>query len=81
MLFSAYAVMCMLMFFMEGLHRTRLLPFFILVGLVGACLLVPLAHKLPYTFQRALSFLPLDIDSGGTGGCRRLLGMAIPHVA
>jgi hypothetical protein len=39
-----------------------LLPFFILVGLVGACLLVPLAPKLPYTFQRSLSFLPLDID-------------------
>jgi hypothetical protein len=57
------ALLCMLMFFMEGLHRTRLLPFFLLIGLIGACLLVPLAHKLPYTFQRTLSFLPLDIDS------------------
>jgi hypothetical protein len=27
-----------------------------------ACLLVPFAHHLPYTFQRSLSFLPLDID-------------------
>jgi hypothetical protein len=58
----ANVVLCILMFFMEGLHRTRLLPFFMLLGLVGACLLVPLAHKLPYTFQRAISFLPLNVD-------------------
>ncbi len=58
-----FALMCAMMFFMEGLHRTRLLPFFMLVALLGACLLVPLAHTLPYTFQRSLSFLPLDISS------------------
>jgi hypothetical protein len=57
-----WAVLCTLMFFMEGLHRTRLLPFFMLIGLVGACLLVPLANKLPYTFQRAISFLPLKVN-------------------
>jgi hypothetical protein len=57
-----FAMLCIFMFFMEGLHRTRLLPLFMLVGLVGSCLLVPLANKLPYTFQRSLSFLPLDID-------------------
>ena len=60
----SYACLCIMMFFLEGLHRTRLLPAFILIGLVGACLLVPLANKLPYTFQRSISFLPLDIDSG-----------------
>ena len=57
-----FGLMCLLMFFLEGLHRTTLLPRFIMVGLTISCLLVPFAHHLPYTFQRSLSFLPLDID-------------------
>ncbi len=57
-----YAALCILMFFLEGLHRTRLLPVFLFAGVLGISLLVPLVHKLPFTFQRALSFLPLDID-------------------
>ncbi len=58
----AYAGLCGQLFFLEGLHRTRLLMVFVLGGALGAALLVPLAHTLPYTFQRALSFLPLDVD-------------------
>jgi hypothetical protein len=57
-----FCVVCFLMFFMQGLHKTRLLPFFLLLGITLSCLLVPLSRHLPYTFQRALSFLPLDID-------------------
>jgi hypothetical protein len=60
----SFAVICTLMFFMEGLHRSRLLPIFLFAGVLVASLLVPLAPKLPYTFQRALSFLPLNIDAG-----------------
>jgi hypothetical protein len=56
------ALTCLLMFFMEGLHRTKLLPVFAMLGLALSCLTVPFANHLPYTFQRALSFLPLDID-------------------
>jgi len=55
-------LICVLMFFIEGLHKTRLLPLFLMIGLTLSCLLVPFAHNLPYTFQRSLSFLPLDID-------------------
>lgn len=51
-----------ILFFLEGLHRTRLLMIFAFVGILGAALLVPFATKLPYTFQRSLSFLPLNID-------------------
>jgi len=51
-----------IMFFMEGLHRTRLLPVAILSGTLVAAMIVPLAPHLPFTFQRALSFLPLDIS-------------------
>jgi hypothetical protein len=50
-------------FFMEGLHRTPLVLVFGLIGLMGCVALVPLAHKLPYTFQRTLAFLPLDLDA------------------
>ncbi len=58
----SFAMICILMFFMEGLYKTRLLPFFALVGIIMACLLVPFANHLPFTFQRALSFLPLNLD-------------------
>lgn len=49
-------------FFMEGLHRTRLLPLFLFLALVAGVLCVPLADKLPRPVQRALSFLPLHVD-------------------
>jgi hypothetical protein len=51
------------MFFWEGLHRTPILLVMILLGALGGTALVPLANKLPYTFQRSLAFLPLDLDA------------------
>jgi len=51
------------LFFMEGLHRTRLLPIFAWFGIMGAVALIPLASKLPFTFQRTLAFLPLHLDT------------------
>ncbi len=51
-----------MMFFMDGLHRTRLLPAFVLFGILATATVIPLANKLPYTFQRTLAFLPLDLD-------------------
>jgi hypothetical protein len=51
-----------LQFFMEGIHRTRLLPVFAFLGVLAAVAIVPLANKLPFTFQRTLAFLPLQID-------------------
>jgi hypothetical protein len=49
-------------FFVEGLHRTRLLPVFAWMGIIAMVALVPLASKLPFTFQRTLAFLPLNLD-------------------
>ena len=49
-------------FLLEGLHRTRMLPVVMIFALIGSCLLVPFSRQLPYNFQRALSFLPLDVD-------------------
>ena len=51
-----------LMFFLEGMHRTRLLPLLILAGALGGTLLWGFSDKLPFTFQRSLSFLPLKWD-------------------
>jgi hypothetical protein len=53
----------LLMFFMEGLHRTQLLLVFGLAGILAGVAVIPLASKLPFTFQRALAFLPLKLDA------------------
>jgi O-Antigen ligase len=59
----AFVLVFIMKFFMEGLHRTPLILVFGLIGLMGCVALVPLAHKLPYTFQRTLAFLPLDLEA------------------
>jgi hypothetical protein len=46
-------------FFLEGLHRTKLLPIFAVMGVFAMVVMIPLTPKLPYTVQRTLSFLPL----------------------
>ncbi|MFZ0829045.1 MAG: O-antigen ligase family protein [Verrucomicrobiia bacterium] len=51
-----------LQFYLEGLHRTKLLPIFAVLGLIMAVAVIPLASHLPGQYQRALAFLPLDID-------------------
>ncbi|HVU27886.1 MAG TPA: hypothetical protein VHG71_09145 [Verrucomicrobiae bacterium] len=51
-----------LQFFLEGMHKTKLLPVFTFALLVGAVAIIPLASRLPYTFQRAISFLPLGVS-------------------
>jgi hypothetical protein len=56
------ALIFALQFFIEGLHRTKLLIIFAFAGVLGATALVPLAPHLPYTAQRSLSFLPLKIN-------------------
>ena len=59
----AFAATFTLMFFWEGLHRTPVLMAMILLGAFGITALIPMANKLPYTFQRTLAFLPLDLDA------------------
>jgi hypothetical protein len=57
-----YCELFLLLFFLEGLYRTRMLLVFAAGILLIGVVLVPFADKLPYTFQRALSFLPLNLD-------------------
>jgi O-Antigen ligase len=56
------ALLFLILFFMEGLHRTRLLPILAFIIIVAGVICIPLASRLPDTFQRALSFLPLNIN-------------------
>ena len=55
------AITFLLLFFLEGMHRTRVLPFAVIFALAGAGAIIPLASKLPFTFQRALAFLPPSV--------------------
>ncbi|MEO5804141.1 MAG: hypothetical protein ABIR24_11490 [Verrucomicrobiota bacterium] len=50
------------MFFFQRLHRTILFPKLILIGLLGAALLLPFISKMPFSVQRALSVLPIKVD-------------------
>src|SRR5258706_1048957 len=51
-----------IVFYFEGLMRSRLLPIFIFLFVSAAALLVPLADRLPLSMQRTLSFLPIHVD-------------------
>jgi hypothetical protein len=55
---AATLALIMLQFFLEGLHRTKLLPFFVVFAIGAAVAIFPLGAKLPFTFQRTLAFLP-----------------------
>lgn len=55
------AAIFLILFFLEGLHRTRLLPFLVIFALLIVGLIIPLGSKLPFTFQRALAFIPPSV--------------------
>ncbi|MEO6034878.1 MAG: O-antigen ligase family protein [Verrucomicrobiota bacterium] len=49
-------------FFFEGLFRSRLFPILIILSVLSAAIILPLADKLPLSMQRSLSFLPIEVD-------------------
>jgi len=55
-------IILFLLFFFEGLHRSRLLPVTVLGLILMTVLLVPFASRLPFTFQRSLAVFPLHLD-------------------
>jgi hypothetical protein len=59
-----FALLFAILFYLEGLHRTKLLPILAFAGMVAAIICLPMANRLPNSFQRALSFLPVNIDPG-----------------
>ncbi len=58
-----YAMVFAIQFYLEGLHRTKLLPIFVFVGVFAAVLILPLADRLPYPVQRSLSILPIHVSA------------------
>src|SRR5262249_48878918 len=50
------------LFYLEGLMRSRLLPIFILILVLVGALLVGFVQHLPLNVQRTLSVLPLPVD-------------------
>jgi hypothetical protein len=51
-----------LVFYFEGLLRTRYTVIFFSVLVLGGIVLIPLAHRLPLSIQRTLTVFPLDLD-------------------
>ncbi len=51
-----------ILFYMEGMMRSRLVPILLLLGVLGGALLVSFSDKLPFGVQRTMSFLPVHID-------------------
>lgn len=51
-----------LLFYLEGLMRSRMLPAILLSVILGGALITVFANRLPLSVQRSLAVLPLDID-------------------
>lgn len=51
-----------ILFWLEGLHKSRKVPALILTGVLVATGVVAFAGHLPASMQRALSFLPVKVD-------------------
>jgi len=64
--FRSLMVLCgmvlVVVFFMEGLHRTRMMFLVAAVTTVLGALLLAFASELPLQVQRAISFLPVDVN-------------------
>ena len=50
------------LFYLERLHHTRMLPILIFIGLLGGALTITFANRMPFAVQRSLAFLPVNID-------------------
>ncbi len=57
-----FALIFLVQFYYEGLFQTRMFPAFILAGILLAAAILPMADKLPMAMQRAISFLPVEVD-------------------
>jgi hypothetical protein len=58
----AMAILFTILFLLEGLHRTKLIIGVMVVLVLGAAGLVAFSTHLPMSVQRALSFLPIQVD-------------------
>jgi hypothetical protein len=52
----------LILFYYEGLFRTRYFPALIMAFALGGAVMIPFAQKLPLVVQRTLCFLPINVD-------------------
>ena len=57
-----FVLFCVVQFLSEGLLRSRFLPAFLLVGVLGGAVLIGFTDRMPLSIQRSLSFLPVHVD-------------------
>jgi hypothetical protein len=57
-----YIMVFAVQFFLEGLHRTRVLLVFVLLSVLTTAVVLPFTSRLPHTVQRTLAFLPIKLD-------------------
>ncbi len=57
-----YVLLFGIQFYLEGLHRTRMMPVLLAGGLLVGLAVVPFTHHLPLSIQRCISFLPVDVN-------------------
>jgi len=60
----AFVFVFCIQFYLEGLHRTRLLPIVLLGLVLIASVTLPFSRQLPLSVQRTLSVLPIPVDMG-----------------
>jgi len=56
------SILFAVLFFLEGLHRTRVAVAVGLALIVAGVLVIPLASKMPLSVQRALAVLPIEVN-------------------
>ena len=52
----------LMLFYLEGLVRSKLMPVFVMLGIILVAVGLPFVEKLPLTVQRSLSFLPIEVS-------------------
>lgn len=60
--FIGASLTLMFVFYFEGMFRSRLMPIFILGGILACGIIVGFSNRLPLQMQRSLAFLPLNLD-------------------
>jgi len=71
---ALFGLTCVVLFCLEGLHRTRYLPIALAGLLVGGVIVLPQAEKLPLVAQRAISFLPGKFDALAVESAKTTIG-------
>ncbi len=56
------AMMFAVQFYVEGLHKSRLLPILVMTSVLALSVSLPFVDRMPLSVQRTLSFLPIEID-------------------